>query len=510
MKRRPLNASVALLFALTVRKEQTLRRILSACAMSLGAALTLISVVHPSSAAGLQDMRPGGIKAEPGSDTHVDIAGVSIGPRQVTRNKPTLLAAVFVNRGKAFQPTGIQPKWFLDGQPYQPPPLPVADMPGANKSTTWETGQERQYAASFTLSPGYHTIKAVIERQDAERKVDNNTASVQVLAGISDLVAYSDHKYRARTYTEGGSRSEVFRAQNKGNIPSEACLVRLKFSRRSGYASGNDPWTLIGERVLEIPALAPGGEWRSVEARILYHDKLTQTGKLGATSANPPQRYQFDFAVDAQNKVVEDDNENNKILKEVLLQGGDDHDLKTNSTTESAASNTSTSAPITGAPQDMPGNAVDPDRTLASSPVRWVFEPSPKPGRLGRVVVRVSDEAAGAFITRVFNPGSEVGEVGGSYKGVMSELMPGQYDVELSGARVRDVPVKQGTDTRLLTGLLNVTVNTVWHLFDETQKTKLNGGYSGKKIGLPVGKYYIQVGGRFAEVIIRDGQVTDF
>lgn len=165
---------------------------------------------------------------------------------------------------------------------------------------------------------------------------------------------------------------------------------------------------------------------------------------------------------------------------------------------------------VSTSPATSTDSRADPDRTLVNSPVRWVFEPSPKPGRLGRVVVKLSDEAAGAFVTRVFNPGSEVDQVGGSYQGVTSNLMPGQYDVELSGARVRDVPVKQGTDTRILTGLLNVTADTIWHLFDETKKTKLNGGYSGKKLGLPVGKYYIQVGGRFAEVIIKDGQVIDF
>lgn len=139
-----------------------------------------------------------------------------------------------------------------------------------------------------------------------------------------------------------------------------------------------------------------------------------------------------------------------------------------------------------------------------------MFSPGLKPSSIGRIVVQVFDEARNAFTTRIFNPGEKKGQLAGSYQGGAFDLVPGQYDVDLSGARVTGVPVQRGMDTRILAGLLNVTVDTTWQLYDETKTTKLNGAHGGKRMALPVGKYYLRVGGRFTEINIRDSQVTDF
>ena len=78
------------------------------------------------------------------------------------------------------------------------------------------------------------------------------------------------------------------------------------------------------------------------------------------------------------------------------------------------------------------------------------------------------------------------------------------------GATVASVPVQPGMDTRIRTGVFNIVTDSYWELYDETKTTRMTDAHGSRKVGLPVGMYQVKVTGGFAEVVIKDGQVTDF
>jgi hypothetical protein len=137
---------------------------------------------------------------------------------------------------------------------------------------------------------------------------------------------------------------------------------------------------------------------------------------------------------------------------------------------------------------------------------QWEISPNPKLKSLGRVVVSVPREVD--IYVEIREP-QEDKRLANSYAAKAFDLLPGQYEVKIMGATVASVPVQPGMDTRIRTGVFNIITDSYWELYDQT-KTKVAHAYSGKKVGLPVGGYQLKIAGRFAEVIIKDGQVSDF
>jgi len=138
---------------------------------------------------------------------------------------------------------------------------------------------------------------------------------------------------------------------------------------------------------------------------------------------------------------------------------------------------------------------------------RWEIIPNPKLKSLGRVIVSVPKEV---------NVYVEIFEAGGKERltdwhgSGASDLIPGQYNVKIWRATVASVPVQPGMDTRIRTGVINIVTDGYWEIYDETKTTRLTDGHRSWRGGLPVGKYQVKVTGRFAEVVIKDGQVTNF
>ena len=77
------------------------------------------------------------------------------------------------------------------------------------------------------------------------------------------------------------------------------------------------------------------------------------------------------------------------------------------------------------------------------------------------------------------------------------------------------VPITQGTDTRLLVGALRIQSNekTRVEVWDAGKTTLLQWAFGNATMGLPVGPYAVKIGkgtGTFTEVTIEDGKITDF
>ncbi|HUF71536.1 MAG TPA: hypothetical protein VMR74_01425 [Gammaproteobacteria bacterium] len=130
-------------------------------------------------------------------------------------------------------------------------------------------------------------------------------------------------------------------------------------------------------------------------------------------------------------------------------------------------------------------------------------------GRLGRVVVAYPEEVSPRI--DVFRAG-ETRSVAGGYGDAAFDLLPGNYDVTISGKRVTGVTVRSGNDTKIRVGVLHVTASdgTRVDLVDQADGRSLIGGYGTDAYGLPIGEVGVQIAGQTEAVVIEAGQVTDF
>lgn len=130
----------------------------------------------------------------------------------------------------------------------------------------------------------------------------------------------------------------------------------------------------------------------------------------------------------------------------------------------------------------------------------------------GRIIINPPGDAI--YEVTVFNPGTD--EV--SFRGYLTKeikLAPGIYDVRIasnnSDYRIRDIVVEKGKDTKIHTGTLDIKLpNTGWRILDEKKEVWVEQGYSNRQVGLPEGKYFVEVGNDFIEIEIKDGEVTEF
>ncbi len=143
---------------------------------------------------------------------------------------------------------------------------------------------------------------------------------------------------------------------------------------------------------------------------------------------------------------------------------------------------------------------------------KWVITPNPAlKGAMGRILIRTPEKST--YSLTVFKAGTDE-KSAYRYGGTEFILLPGQYDTrwwDNSKWRLSGVPVRRGMDTRILAGMLNLNLSgTEWVIYDETKTTVIEQGYSVWRLGLPVGKYYVKVNKDFVEVVIKDGEITEF
>jgi hypothetical protein len=88
----------------------------------------------------------------------------------------------------------------------------------------------------------------------------------------------------------------------------------------------------------------------------------------------------------------------------------------------------------------------------------------------------------------------------------------GTYMVSIGGAKVENVRVEAGHDTKLRVGVLRVKAagDTDMELLGSDAKTTLATWNGAQAVGLPPGTYQLQAGGATRAVTIQAGKVTDF
>jgi hypothetical protein len=137
-------------------------------------------------------------------------------------------------------------------------------------------------------------------------------------------------------------------------------------------------------------------------------------------------------------------------------------------------------------------------------------EPGAWGGRLGRVVVAYPAKVPQARLD-VFRSGQTT-SIAGGYGDMALDLLPGTYDVKISGKLISGVTVQSGHDTQVKVGVLHVraAANTRIDLFEPLNGIAITGAYGEHLFGLPIGEVSVQVAGGSETVAIVDGQITEF
>lgn len=152
------------------------------------------------------------------------------------------------------------------------------------------------------------------------------------------------------------------------------------------------------------------------------------------------------------------------------------------------------------------------ESAVETSDEKWVITPNPNlKGAMGRITIRTPEKST--YSLTVFKAGTDQ-QSAYRYIGTEFLLLPGQYDTrwwDNSKWRLSGIPVRRGMDTRIRAGMLNINLKyTEWVIYDETKTIIIEQGYDVWRLGLPVGNYYVKVNKDFVQVVIKDGEITEF
>ena len=138
----------------------------------------------------------------------------------------------------------------------------------------------------------------------------------------------------------------------------------------------------------------------------------------------------------------------------------------------------------------------------------WEIKPNlAARGATGRLFINIPKDAE--CVITISQPVSER-QVVYSISDRSFSLVPGTYDVTVSGKKTKEVIVQKGMDTRIKGGALNVVATGTWTLYDEKKDRQVYYSNNPKKIGLPVGTYHLEINGTQQEIKIKDGEMVEF
>ena len=130
-------------------------------------------------------------------------------------------------------------------------------------------------------------------------------------------------------------------------------------------------------------------------------------------------------------------------------------------------------------------------------------------GRLGRLVVAYPEEVAARI--DVYRPG-EPSAIQSGYGDEAFDLLPGTYEVTISGKRITGVTVRSGSDTQIKVGVLRVNASdaTRIDIVDPISTERVASDYGTTVFGLPIGQVGVQIAGQTENVVIEAGKVAEF
>jgi hypothetical protein len=131
---------------------------------------------------------------------------------------------------------------------------------------------------------------------------------------------------------------------------------------------------------------------------------------------------------------------------------------------------------------------------------------------LGRIVVSFpKDSKAGGTRIDIFKANDKE-SIKVDYGSMKADLVPGQYDLTVGGRPMKGIEVRAAHDTNIRVGVLRVHVGsgTRVDIFEPGKTDALRRVYGSGDIGLPVGRYEVQVAGQRATVSVKEDEITEF
>ncbi len=145
----------------------------------------------------------------------------------------------------------------------------------------------------------------------------------------------------------------------------------------------------------------------------------------------------------------------------------------------------------------------------------YTIEPDPTmKGRLGKVEIVLPEGATSSArigLLKAGGDGGEPKEINSGHGAASFEVMPGKYEVAISGTRI-PVEVKSAHRTIPKAGVLRVHAGagTRFKVLDGDGQTELTSGHGEADVRLPAGTYVLDIGGSTEQVKVTDGKVTEF
>lgn len=169
-----------------------------------------------------------------------------------------------------------------------------------------------------------------------------------------------------------------------------------------------------------------------------------------------------------------------------------------------------TDAPAAALPTSEPSAAAPPGTTAPAGDAYAVVENAELTGRLGRVVV-VFPEGTSASSTRIeIRPEGATDTSASNYGGITADLLPGKYDVVISGVVIPGAEVRSRHDTKIAVGVLRVSAGSSTRIQIFRGGQSVASGYGKGQFGLPAGTYEVEIAGKREPITIAAGGVTDF
>jgi len=159
---------------------------------------------------------------------------------------------------------------------------------------------------------------------------------------------------------------------------------------------------------------------------------------------------------------------------------------------------------------NLPVKSAEPVKA-PSAPYTVLANPELK-GRMGRVVFHFPDsKLASETFVAVERDGQKIE---GRYGEAAWELLPGRYVLKISDAAIPDCEVRSGCDTNVRVGMFQFdgskeTLSAIFASKDPAAP-KLWGKYGSYVVGLPVGRYELELSGQRDTIEIREGEITHF
>jgi hypothetical protein len=179
--------------------------------------------------------------------------------------------------------------------------------------------------------------------------------------------------------------------------------------------------------------------------------------------------------------------------------------------TKSVSSGATNAAATNPASPKLPTPIGSPSSGAASAQPMFTISPNPElKGQLGRLVLKFPTVAKATRV-RLYRPG-EPKEIKQFFGDGEQSLVPGTYDVAISGRRITGVVVQTASDTSLHVGVLKTTADkkTKYIVRDADDKTELISGYGSALIGLPIGQYHLVVNDVSTPITIEQDKTLEY